>query len=279
MASPAPPAPTTNPLSGILSGGTTGRLNMTWENLTGHERAVAWGQINDVFEQILGRQATKADAKKFYNMGISNYALGQQLMMSKEFRHTSIFAQLQRGYQYELAQFVGGSFKLSPKLAQSFAAHNYSTTDIQAWVYRHPHIYTRSNDFQTRVSQMKDVYGQVMGVDPYAGAPTVGKRIDTNKKKKGIQGNEYVNVQDPLLAHLHQAALHFQTPDQYKAWLMSSSAYKNKVRSSIAAPSSQPDAGLTLDSRGRPIQQGLADGLNKSTMGSDVGAGGAGTSV
>ena len=250
---------------------------MNWGNLTNHERNVAWGQINDIYEQILGRKATVAEAKKYYNMGISNYALGQTLMETKEFTHTAIFNQLRSGYAYELAQFMGGGFKLSTKLAQSFAVHNYSTTDIQAYIYRHPHLYVRSNDFQTRASQMRDVYGQVFGVDPYAQAGGVGKRVDTNKKKPGIQGNKVVDVQNPLLAHIHQAALNFQTPDQYKAFLMNTAAYKNKVRTSINPASSTPDAGLTLNSQGRPIQQGMGQAAGQ--RGADVGAGGADTSV
>lgn len=268
---------TSNPLPGILSGGTSGRTDMTWANLTSHERAVAWGQINDVFMQILGRSATQADAQKYYNMGISNYALGQQLMMTKEFTHTQIFAQLQRGYAYALQQFVGGGFKLSTKLAQSFAAHNYTTTDLQAWVYAHPHVYVHSNDYQTRVSQMRDVYQSVFGIDPYAAGNLgnhpvdVQQRVDTNKKQPGIQGHAFntVTVQrpnDPLLAHIQQAALHFQTPDQYKAFLMQTPVYRQQALARVA-PTNPADAGLTLDSRGRPVQQGLG-GMNRS--GADI---------
>ncbi len=257
-----------NPLSGILSGsaggsGSGGRMNMTWGNLTGHERSVAWGQVNDVFMQILGRQATMAEAQKAYDTGISNYALGQRLMMSKEFTHTANFAQLRRSYAYELQQFVGANFKLTNKLAQSFAAHNYSTTDLQAWVYAHPHVYVHSNDFQSRVSQMKDVYSSVFGLDPALGdygQHQVRARVDTNKKVPGVQGNKFVmqNVaNDPLLGHIQQAALHFQTPDQYRAWLMNTAQYKQHAMTAVK-PNAPADAGLTLNAQGRPVQQALA---------------------
>jgi len=212
------PTTSSNPLAGLFGDG--GRTDMNWGNLTPHERRVAWGQINDVYMQILGRQATVAEARKYYDQGLSNYALGQQLMMSKEFVHTETFAQLKRGYAYELQQFVGAGFKLTNKLAQSFAAHNYTTTDLQAWVYAHPHVYVRSNDFKSRVAQMKDVYQSVFGIDPYAAGNNgmhdvdIRKRVDTNKKQPGIQGHTFntVTVQrpdDPLLHHIHQAALHF----------------------------------------------------------------------
>jgi len=256
---PSGPQDAANPLAGLFNTSTQSTAG-DWNTLSEHEKKAAWGGINDVFMQILGRPASMAEAQKYYSSGISNYALGQQLMMSKEFTHTGIFHQLQRGYAYELQQFVGGNFKLSTKQAQSFAAHNYTTTDIQAWVYAHPHIYVHSNDFQTRVGQMRDVYQQVFGIDPYASGNlgTHKVQIDTNAKKPGIQGHQFgEQANDPLLAHIHQAALHFQTTDQYKAWLMNTPLYKSQAVAKLA-PGAVADASLTLDSRSRPIQPGLA---------------------
>ncbi len=250
---------TNNPLSGLLAGSSGGGpTNMVWDNLTGHEKATAWGSINDIFVQILGRQATLAEAKKYYNEGISNYALGQQLMMSKEFTHTALFNQLKRSYHYELAQFLGTPYKLKDKLVQSFAAHNYTTTDIQAWVYAHKNVYMQSNDYKTRVAQMKDVYSQVFGVDPYAQAPDTHHKVwtDTNKKKPGFQGGFQVEFDNPLLHHVQQAALHFQTPDQYRAYLQGTPLYKRQVLNQVDAQK-QPDAGLSLTPAGRPVQRAL----------------------
>lgn len=256
-----PNASAANPLAGLLTGGSSGANTAgNWNTLSEHERRSAWGSINDVFQQILGRSASMAEAKKYYVMGISSYALGQQLMMSKEFVHTSVFAQLKRGYAYELQQFVGGGFKLGNKQVQAFAAHNYTTTDVQAWVYAHPHIYVHSNDYKTRVQQMKDVYQQVFGIDPYAAGNTGSTRqqVDTNKQRAGIQGHQFQNIpNDPLLHHISHAALHFQTPDQYRSFLMNTDAYKVQARSKLAAGQAA-DAGLTLNSQGRPIQQGLS---------------------
>jgi hypothetical protein len=254
-----------NPLSGLLGGSGSSAPKDKWSDLDQHQKASIFGQASDIYLQWLGRQPTMKEAEAWYSAGQSAYGLQTALIMSKEFLHTGIYRQYQRKYAFAIEQFFGAGFKLKPKMIQSFTAHGYDTTDIQAWIYRHPKVYMQSNDYKDRVSQFYDIYQQSFGVDPaarIAGQEDVRQRVDTNKKRPGVQGHSFntvtIHPDDPLLKHAQQAALHFATPGQYQSWLHSTQAYQAHAQAQVQGQ--QSDAGLQLDQNGRPVQQGLGGG-------------------
>lgn len=255
--------PIFNPPSGTKK---TKHGAVTWNQLTGQAQKDFWARVNDIFLKILGRSATMGEAQKAYQSGYGSYALAQRLYMSKEFTHSQLFHQMARQYNYYLQQFVGNGFHLTAKQIQSFAAHGYSSTDIQAWVYHQPKLYMQTHDYKNRVDQMLQVYRDTFGIDPTQQQERI---VDTNKRMPGDQPGIQYNT--PLLQHIQAAALHFSTPDEYRQYLESSGAYKNILTNRIAPSTGQMDAGLSINTSGRPVQNGLSP-LASGNRPADVGA-------
>lgn len=273
---PTPPPPTGSGGGGSGGGGGGGGLlggsGTGWAGLTQHDQRLEWGRVNSIYEKYLGKKASMAEAEAVYNSGLSDYSLEQQLIMSPAFTKSPMFHQLENEYAYELRQYVGTGFRLTAKQVQAFAAHNYTSTDLQSWVAAHPNIYVHSNEFRSRVDEMLNTFQSVMGYDPYASNGVA----DTNAKVK--KGQIVGTSANPLIAHAYQAALNFQTADQYKAWLESTPQGRARALGKTNPnPGTHSDAGLTLDAQGRPVMQGQApESFKSSAGGADVGFGGSG---
>jgi hypothetical protein len=261
-------------LGGIFGGSSSTKRKVhgayNWNQLSGQAQKDFWARVNDVFTKILGRQATMGEAQKAYQAGYGTYALEQKLYMSNEFQHSPLFKQMSHQYNYYLQQFVGPGVHLNAKQVQSFAAHGYTSTDIQAWVYHQPQLYMRSNDYQTRVDQMLQEYRSVFGLDPAQQLTGAG----TTATNKGGLLKPAQDYSDPLLQHIQAAALHFSTPDEYKQYLLSSPQYKNILFNRVNPSSSNPgDSGLSINAQGRPVQNGISPigAGNATAAAADVG--------
>ena len=239
-----------------------------WNQLSGQAQKDFWARVNEIFTKILGRSATMKEAQQAYTSGYGSYALSQKLYMSKEFVHSPLYTQMARQYNYYLQQFVGQGVNLTPKQIQSFAAHGYTSTDIQAWVYHQPQLYMRSHDYQNRVDQMLGIYQSVFGISPEQQMNVPGATPTNKQLARGMRPATEFN--SPLLQHIQAAALHFQTPDEYKQYLMGSQQYKSQLYNTIAPSTGQMDSGLSINSAGKPVQNGLSP-LGSGNKPADVG--------
>jgi hypothetical protein len=125
----------------------------------------------------------------------------------------------------------------------------------------------RSHDYQNRVDQMLQIYQSTFGIDPQQQL----LHQNTNKNtfgQTGVQPQEAYN--NPLLQHIQAAALHFQTPDEYRQYLQSSPQYRNILLNRIAPSTGQMDSGLAINSSGRPVQNGISP-LGSGNKPADVG--------
>lgn len=256
------------------SGGSTSAApaTQTWASLDSHTKAVYTAQLSDIYMQILGRKATQSEVQRWWTQGMSSYAIQQQLMMSKEFRHTALYRQSARKLNMELQQQFGGAINVKPHLMQTWIAHGYGPEDVQAWLWRHPHIFRQSNIYKDRLAQLADVYSQTLGVDwaaqdmrmqrpaPKGKGPGAfqGSRTDQLKNPNGLHpiplnknGKPHgpVMVPTPLARHFDQMAFHFKDPEAYRLALMKTPEYRKLVLERTGSVSPQ---GAPTDELGRP---------------------------
>lgn len=232
--------------------------------LSKHQFATFQGQVNTIYEQWLGRKATEKEAMKVYQSGISWKTLQQQLIMSKEFVGTAQFTKASDYYKLVLAKYMGGNYQIHNQQIQSFLAHGYQEGDVQAWIHAHPHIYEQSNEFQQNKAALVDQYMQIYGYDPTQGTPgTVAKKVRVKTGKVGKKGNPFFKtvtkqVEKPNATEqmINQAALHFQSPDQFAAFLRKQPNYKTSIEYNKGNPQQNRAAALSINTFGRPVVGG-----------------------
>jgi len=212
------------------------------------------GRLSDIMFPLLGRKPSMNEAAAWYAAGMSNYATAMKIQMSKEYRHSSDFKRKAAALQVQIADLFGGRLKVKPRLIQSWIAHGYTAEDVQAWMFKHPHVFRQSNVYADRYQALADAYSSTLGVDWGLQDRTMRhgvRRVDTNKKKKGIQGHQFADRMIPtaMAAHLDQAAFHFQSPAKYQQWLMRQPEYKALVqqRTQVQQVQSNP-----VNQQGRP---------------------------
>lgn len=196
-----------------------------WGSLSGQQRMSILGQLSDIMFPLLGRKPTLAEAAAWYAAGMSRYATEMRIQMSKEYRHSADYRRKAGALNVQIQSLFGGRLNVKPKLLQSWIAHGYTAEDVQAWMFKHPHVFRQSNVYADRYQALADQYSQTLGVDwglQDRTQPGRTHQVDTNKKKKGMQGNKFVTPQIPtaMAGHLDQAAFHFQNPAKYQQWLM-----------------------------------------------------------
>lgn len=232
--------------------------------LSRHQFATFQGQVNTVYEQWLGRKATEKEAMKVYQSGISWKTLQQQLIMSKEFVGTAQFKKAADYYKLVLGKFMGGNYQIHNQQIQSFLAHGYQQGDVQAWIYAHPHIYRQSNEFQQNKAALVDQYIQIYGYDPTQGtAGTVSKKVRVKTGKVGKKGHPFfktvtkqVEKPNATMEMINQAAQHFQSPDQFAAFLRRQPQYKSSLEYNRGNPQQNKAAGTSINTFGRPVVGG-----------------------
>ena len=231
--------------------------------LSKHQFATFQGQVNTVYEQWLGRKATEKEAMKVYQSGISWKTLQQQLIMSKEFVGTAQFTKASDYYKLVLAKFMGGNYQIHNKQIQSFLAHGFQQGDVQSWIYAHPHIYRQSNEFQQNKDALVNQYIQIYGYDPTQSTPgeknvktRVGLLGKPNPQGKG--GFKWLPKQQPnaTMEMINQAAMHFQSPDQFAAFLRKQPNYKTSAEYNRGNPQQNRAAALSINTFGRPVVGG-----------------------
>jgi len=231
--------------------------------LSKHQFATFQGQVNTVYEQWLGRKATEKEAMKVYQSGISWKTLQQNLIMSKEFVGTAQFTKAADYYKLVLAKFMGGNYQIHNKQIQSFLAHGFQEGDVQAWVHAHPHIYAQSNEFQQNKAALVNQYMQIYGYDPTQGqAGMVAKKVSV-VSGHGKKGNPFhktvtkmVEKSNATMEMINQAALHFQSPDQFAMFLRKQPQYKTSAEYNRGNPQQNRAAGLSINTFGRPVVGG-----------------------
>ena len=194
--------------------------------------------------------------------------------MSKEFVGTAQFKKSADYYKLVLAKFMGGNYQIHNKQIQSFLAHGYQAGDVQAWIHAHPHIYRQSNEFQQNKAALVDQYIQIYGYDPTQGQAgeknvktRVGKLGKPNPQGKG--GFKWLPKQQPnaTMEMINQAAMNFQSPDQFAAFLRKQPQYKASAEYNRGNTQQNRPAGLSINTFGRPV----AGGASGADQTADVG--------
>ena len=221
------------------------------------------GQVNTIYQQWLGRNATEKEAMKIYQSGVSWKTLQQQLIMSPEFIGTAQFTKASDYYKLILGKFMGGNYQIHNKQIQSFLAHGYQEGDVQSWIYAHPHIYQQSNEFQQNKAALVNQYIQVYGYDPTqskAGEAPKQERVKIGVGKKGNPKFKTETVmaqkQNAIMEMINQAAMKFQSPDQFAMFLRKQPQYKSSLEYNRGNPQQNKAAGTTINTFGRPVVGG-----------------------
>lgn len=231
-----------------------------------HQFGVFWGQVNTVYEQWLGRKATHAEAMKTYQSGISFHSLQQQLIMSKQFIGSAQFKKAADYYKLVLSKYMGGNYQIHNKQIQSFLANGYQEGDVQAWIHAHPHIYQQSNEFQQNKAALVNQYISIYGHDPTQTTPGESlQKVRVKTGKVGKKGNPFYKTvkkmapkQNAIMEMINQAALNFQSPDQFAAFLRKQPQYKTSAEYNRGNNSQNRAAGLSINTFGRPVVGGTS---------------------
>lgn len=258
---PTIPPPTTKPPGNTSTTSTTtstgggggGSTAGDWGKLSAHDRASYIGNYNDAALQTLGRRVSDSEAKMFYAKGWGTYAVQQYLIHHhiKQWYNSTApnggrnMVNLANTALYENLGIAQGTVKFKASQLAKFAASGWSPTDIANWALKQPKIFVHSTQYATNLTGMQNAYAQAFGlqnVDPSQWSTSSTRvHVDTNKKKKGVQGQVYKTVTgapgsgDPLSAHIQSAALHFQSPDQYVTWLQKQPSYKQYQAETMSA--------------------------------------------